>query len=62
MRPAPNNTRRRRYVRSKEVFLQERESGFEVDVWDGKHERENQRKAPSLPMKWHSNRWVEKIF
>ena len=34
----------------------------EFEPWDGKHERENQRKAPSLPMKWHSNGWVEKIF
>jgi len=62
MNPPPNNTRTRRHTRSKELFLQERESGFDVDAWDGKHERENQRKAPSLPMKWHSNKWVDRLF
>lgn len=58
----PTVRKPRHHVGSKELFLQERETAFDVQVWDGKRERENQRQAPSLPMKWHSNKWVERIF
>lgn len=58
----PSTRPARHHVGSKELALQEREEAFDVPVWDGKSERENQRKAPSLPMKWHSNKWVERIF
>lgn len=34
----------------------------EFEPWNGKNERETQRKAPCLPMKWHSNKWVDSIF
>jgi len=35
---------------------------IDFEPWDGKDERPTQRHLPALPMKWHSNKWVEKFF
>ena len=68
MRPHDNNTRPvRRPIRSKDLALQEREKDFQDRVgsdmvWDGESEPNPHRQIPSLPMKWHSNKWVARIF
>jgi hypothetical protein len=48
---------------SKELFMQEREADFQkIKDWDGKDEIKDRRPFPSLPMKWHSNKWVNVLL
>jgi hypothetical protein len=52
---------------TKQKFAEEREQEFQDRVgsdmvWDGENEPNPHRQIPALPMKWHSNKWVAKIF
>ena len=44
-------------IRPKYQFLQEREE-LSLTPWNGKEEL-SRRALPTLPMKWHSQKWVE---
>ena len=44
-------------IRPKYQFLQEREE-LSLTPWNGKEELPR-RAFPTLPMKWHSQKWVE---
>jgi len=55
-----------RRVSAKEAFMEAREDTrgeyIDFEPWDGKEERPTQRQLPALPMKFHSNKWVERFF
>ncbi len=49
--------KRKKIIRAKYLFLQERESES-FQPWNGKEELPR-RAFPTLPMKWHSQKWVD---
>jgi len=55
-----------RRTSAKDTFMNEREDlrseYIDFVPWDGKEEKETQRQVPALPMKWHSNKWVNRLF